>query len=205
MRLSSPVDYLARPTRPIKERGTGSVKGAGIVLVREWPAVAGEWEVRKMGVARSLLAVPASNRKMVEKALASGADAVFLDLEDAVAPERKAGARDDVVRALGELDWGGRPTLFRVNALDTRWFYRDVVEVVEAAGERLDAVLVPKVDRPEDLHAVAVLLAGIELEKELPPGKIALEAQIETARGLTSIEAIARSTGRLGALHFGPG
>ncbi len=158
-----------------------------------------------MGAARSLLAVPASNRKMVDKALASEADAVFLDLEDAVASEKKAGARDDVVRALGELDWGGRPRLFRVNALDTRWFYRDVIEVAEAAGERLDAVLVPKVDRPEDLHAVAVLLDGIELDGELPPGKIALEAQIETAEGLTNVDAIVRSTNRLGALHFGPG
>jgi citrate lyase subunit beta / citryl-CoA lyase len=173
--------------------------------VREWPAVAEEREVRKMDAARSLLAVPASNRRMVEKALASEADAVFLDLEDAVAPERKADAREDVARALRELDWGGRPTLFRVNALDTRWFYRDVVEVVEAAGEALDAVLIPKVNRPEDLHAVAVLLDGIELETDLPPGKIALEAQVETAEGLTNIDAVARSTGRLGALHFGPG
>ena len=158
-----------------------------------------------MGAARSLLAVPASNRRMVEKALASGADAVFLDLEDAVAPESKSGARGDVVLALRELDWGGRPTLFRANALDTRWFYRDVVEVVEGAGEALDAVLVPKVNRPEDLHAVAVLLDGIELEKGLELGKIGLEAQIETAEGLTNVDAIARSTGRLRALHFGPG
>jgi len=158
-----------------------------------------------MGAARSLLAVPATNRKMVEKALASEADAVFLDLEDAVAPEKKAGAREDAARAVGELDWGGRPTLFRVNALDTRWFYRDVVEVVEAAGDALDAVLVPKVNRPEDLHAIAVLLAGIELERDLQPGKIRLEAQIETAEGLTNIDAIARSTDRLLALHFGPG
>jgi citrate lyase beta subunit len=173
--------------------------------VREWPAVAEEREVRKMSAARSLLAVPASNRKMVEKALASEADAVFLDLEDAVAPEKKAGARDDVVKALKELDWGGRPTLFRVNALDTRWFYRDVVEVVEAAGDALDAVLVPKVNRSEDLHAVAVLLSGIERERDLLPGKIALEAQVETAEGLTNIAAVARSTDRLGALHFGPG
>lgn len=158
-----------------------------------------------MVAARSLLAVPASNRKMVEKALASGADAVFLDLEDAVAPQRKAGAREDVVRALGELDWGGRPTLFRVNALDTRWFYRDVVEVAEEAGDALDAVLIPKINRPEDLHAVAVLLDGIELATGLEPGKIKLEAQIETAGGLTNIDAIARSTDRLRALHFGPG
>jgi citrate lyase beta subunit len=152
-----------------------------------------------------LLAVPASNRRMIEKALASGADAVFLDLEDAVAPESKSGARADVVLALRELDWGGRPTLFRTNALDTRWFYRDVVEVVEGAGEALNAILVPKVNRPEDLHTVAVLLDGIELEKDLEPGKIGLEAQIETAEGLTNVDAIARSTGRLRALHFGPG
>jgi citrate lyase beta subunit len=173
--------------------------------VREWPAVAEEREVQKMGAARSLLAVPASNRRMVEKALASEADAVFLDLEDAVAPEKKAGAREDVARALSDLDWDGRPTLFRINALDTRWFYRDVVEVVEAAGDALDAILVPKVNRPEDLHAVAVLLSGIERERDLPPGKIALEAQVETAEGLTNIDAVARSTDRLGALHFGPG
>ena len=173
--------------------------------MREWPAVAGEREVRMIGAARSLLAVPASNRKMVEKALSSEADAAFLDLEDAVAPERKADAREDVAWALRELDWGGRPTLFRVNALDTRWFYRDVVEVVEEAGEALDAVLIPKVNRPEDLHAVAVLLDGIELEKELEPGKIGLEAQIETAEGLTNVDDVARSTDRLGALHFGPG
>src|SRR3712207_385345 len=141
-----------------------------------------------MGAARSLLAVPASNRKMVEKALASGADVVFLDLEDAVAPEKKAGARGDVIWALKELDWGGRPKLFRANALDTRWFYRDVVEVVEEAGEALDAILVPKVNRPEDVHAVAVLLDGIEREKDLEPGRVGLEAQIETAEGLTNVE-----------------
>jgi citrate lyase beta subunit len=159
----------------------------------------------KMVKARSLLAVPATNRKMVEGALASEADAVFLDLEDAVAPGRKAEARRDVVRAVEELDWRGRPTLFRVNALDTRWFYRDVIEVAEGTGGALDAILIPKVNRPEDLHAVSVLLDGIELEAGLEPGRVRLEAQIETAEGLTNIDAIARSTDRLQALHFGPG
>jgi citrate lyase subunit beta/citryl-CoA lyase len=158
-----------------------------------------------MGAARSLLAVPASNRKMVEKALGSEADEVFLDLEDAVAPDEKAGARGDVMSAIEELDWGGRPKLFRANALDTRWFYRDVIEVAEGVGEALDAILIPKVNRPEDLHAVAVLLDGIEREKDLEPGKVGLEAQIETAEGLAHIDAIARSTVRLRALHFGPG
>ena len=158
-----------------------------------------------MRAARSLLAVPATKRKMVEKALASDADGVFLDLEDAVAPDDKAGARRDVVSALQELDWRGRPTLFRANALDTPYFYRDLIEVVEVAGDFLDAVMIPKVNRPEDLHAVSVLLIQLELAAGLEVGKIRLQAQIESAEGLTNADAIARATDRLGALHFGPG
>src|SRR5829696_5080638 len=100
---------------------------------------------------------------MVEKALASDADAVFLDLEDAVAPDNKAEARKDVVHALEELDWRGRPKLYRANALDTPYIYRDLIEVVEEAGGALDAVMVPKVNRPEDLYAVSMLLSQLEL------------------------------------------
>jgi len=158
-----------------------------------------------MKAVRSLLAVPATRRKMVEKALASEADAVFPDLEDAVAPDSKAAAREDVVSALEELDWQGRPTLFRANALDTPYFYRDLIEVVEEAGESLDAVMVPKVNRPEDLHAASILLSQLELAMELENGKIQLEAQIESAEGLANVDSIARATGRLTALHFGPG
>jgi citrate lyase beta subunit len=158
-----------------------------------------------MRAARSLLAVPATRRKMVEKALASDADGVFLDLEDAVAPNDKAGARGDVVRALQELDWHGRPKLFRANALDTPYFYRDLIEVVEAAGDLLDAVIIPKVNRPEDLHAVSVLSAQLELATGLEVGKLRLQAQIESAEGLTNADAIAGATDRLEALHFGPG
>jgi len=142
---------------------------------------------------------------MVEKALASDADAVFLDLEDAVAPNDKPGARGDVIRALEELDWRGRPTLFRTNALDTPYFYRDLIEVTEAAGGSLDAVMIPKVNRPEDLHAVAILLSQLELATNLDVGKIKLEAQIESAEGLANADAIAGVTPRLKALHFGPG
>src|ERR671910_2344390 len=120
-----------------------------------------------MRTARSLLAVPANDLRMVEKALASEADAVFLDLEDAVAPEGKAAARGDVVSALKELDWHGRPGLYRANALDTSYFYRDLIEVVEEAGDSLDAIMVPKVNRPEDLHAVSILLSQLELAMEL--------------------------------------
>jgi citrate lyase subunit beta / citryl-CoA lyase len=158
-----------------------------------------------MSAARSLLAVPATRRKMVEKALASDADAVFLDLEDAVAPGSKAAARGDVVSALDELDWQGRPALFRANALDTPYFYRDLIEVVEGAGSSLDAVIIPKVNRPEDLYAVSVLLSGMELALDLEEDKIKFEAQIESAEGLANVDSIARATGRLAALHFGPG
>ena len=142
---------------------------------------------------------------MVEKALASDADAVFLDLEDAVVPEDKAGARGDVISALQGLDWRGRSTLFRANALDTPYFYRDLIEVVEAAGGSLDAVMIPKVNRPEDLYAVSVLLEGLELATSLDVGKTRIQAQIEGAEGLANADAIARATDRLEAIHFGPG
>jgi len=158
-----------------------------------------------MIAARSLLAVPATRRKMAEKALASAADAVFLDLEDAVAPDSKAAARSDVVHALEELDWDDRQTLFRANALDTPYFYGDLIEVVERAGDSLDSVMIPKVNRPEDLYAVSMLLSQLELAMELDRGKIRLEAQIESAEGLSNVDSIASATSRLEALHFGPG
>ncbi len=142
---------------------------------------------------------------MVEKALTSEADGVFLDLEDAVAPDNKAGARKDVTRALKELDWRDRQRLYRANALDTPYFYRDLIEVVEEAGGSLEAVIIPKVNRPEDLHAVSTLLSQLELATDLKPGRIKLEAQIESAEGLTNVDTIARATPRLQTLHFGPG
>lgn len=158
-----------------------------------------------MRVSRSVLAVPASKWKMVERGPRSGADLFFLDLEDAVAPDSKAEARKNVVRAVKELDWQRRPTLYRINSLDTPYFYRDVIEVVEEAGDRLDLILVPKAERPEDLAALDTLLTSVELNAGLEKNKVKLEAQIETTLGLTNIDAIARATPRLEALHFGPG
>jgi citrate lyase subunit beta / citryl-CoA lyase len=142
---------------------------------------------------------------MAGKALASAADSVFLDLEDAVAPGEKAGARKKIVQALQELDWRGRPTLYRANALDTPYFYRDLIEVAEEAGDELDAIMLPKVQRPEDLHVAATLLSQIELSVGLEPGKVNIEAQIESAAGLVNVDGIARATERLTALHFGSG
>jgi citrate lyase subunit beta/citryl-CoA lyase len=154
---------------------------------------------------RSLLSVPGSDLRMVEKAFASGADAIILDLEDAVAPEAKAEARRNVVRGLKEFDRRGKAALCRVNALDTPYFYRDLIEVVEGSGENLDAVLIPKVERPEDLYAVAVLLNQIELAAGLDRRRIEIEAQVESAGGLVNVDATVRASDRLGGVHFGPG
>ncbi len=139
---------------------------------------------------------------MLEKAPAAGADVVFLDLEDAVAPDEKEAARENVVQALTELDWSSCAVSVRVNGLDTHWCYRDLVEVVERAGDRLDAILVPKVGRPSDVEFVATLLSQIEAARGLAP--IGLSVLIETALGMANVETIAQACpDRLEALVFG--
>lgn len=150
---------------------------------------------RAGGRYRSVLAVPATSRKMLEKGLASEADGVFLDLEDAAAPSEKAGARGEVIQALREADWRGRRPTFRANALDTPYFYRDLVEIAEGAGGMLGAIIVPKVERAEDLHVVDTLLSQIEAACALDPGGITLEAQIESAGGMQEVDGISRSGG----------
>ena len=154
---------------------------------------------------RSELAVPGSNPRMIEKALASGADYVFLDLEDAVAPGDKLQARKNVIEALNTLAWkdSGKTVSVRINGLDTHYMYRDVVEVVEQAGEHLHTILVPKVGVPADLYTVDVMVTQIEEAKGIGH-RIGLEALIETALGMANVEQIASSSSaRLEALHFG--
>jgi citrate lyase beta subunit len=154
---------------------------------------------------RSVLCVPASNWRMIEKAALLEVDLAFIDLEDAVAPNAKVESRQQVIKAFRSLDWRGKPRGYRINALDTPFCYRDLIEVVEQSGDALDMIIVPKVNRPEDLYVVDTLLTQIELAQGLQPGKIKLEAQIENASGLLNVERIAVATGRLTALVFGPG
>ena len=113
---------------------------------------------------RSELAVPGSNPEMFDKAAGSNADYVFLDLEDAVAPADKERARNNVIDALREIDWRaqGKTISLRINSLDTHYMYRDVVDVVEQAGDRLDTILIPKVGVAADVYAVDALLTQIE-------------------------------------------
>jgi malyl-CoA/(S)-citramalyl-CoA lyase len=153
---------------------------------------------------RSELAVPGTNARAMEKAPTLGADLVFLDLEDAVAPDDKVRARADVIEALLAHDWSRCSVSVRINGLDTHWCYRDVVEVVEQAGHVLDTVLVPKVGSPSDIEFVATLLDQIEQANGWKPGRIAIHILIETARGMANVEAISRARpDRMEAMIFG--
>jgi malyl-CoA/(S)-citramalyl-CoA lyase len=153
---------------------------------------------------RSELAVPGTNIRAMEKAPTLGADLVFLDLEDAVAPDDKEQARVNVIDALGVHDWTGTAVSVRINGLDTHWCYRDVVDVVETCGEALDTVLVPKVGAPSDVEFVATLLDQIEQRNGWPAGRIGIHILIETAKGMANVEAISRARpDRLEAMVFG--
>jgi malyl-CoA/(S)-citramalyl-CoA lyase len=152
---------------------------------------------------RCLLAVPATSQRFLEKASQSAADAIFIDLEDAVIPALKVEARARAIAALNELDWGARIVSVRVNGLDTPWGCRDILEVAEAAP-RLDRILLPKCETPGDVHAVEVMLgAAAQAAQRTRP--IRMEALIETAKGVANVEAIAASGTRLAAMVFGSG
>ena len=153
---------------------------------------------------RSMLFVPGGRRAMIEKAAASSADAVCLDLEDAVAVEDKPAARAVVIEALQEVAFAGKLRIVRINGLDTPFAYRDLVEVAEAAGDRFDLVMLPKAGAAADVLFVDRLLTAIEQYRGFPR-PIGIEAQIETAAGFLEIREIARASRRLAALIFGPG
>ena len=153
---------------------------------------------------RSMLFVPASQRRMIEKAAASAADGVCLDLEDSVPITDKPGARDIAARAFREVDFGNRARILRINGLDTPFAYRDLVDVVEAAGAHIDLVMLPKASGREDVLFVQTMLQQIEQTKGFERA-IGIEAQIETAAGFLAAPEIAKASPRLEALIFGPG
>jgi malyl-CoA/(S)-citramalyl-CoA lyase len=151
---------------------------------------------------RSVLAVPGSSAKMIEKAKGLKADAVFLDLEDAVAPDDKVEARKNVIKAINDIDWGTKALSVRINGLDTHYMYRDVVDVLEQAGDRLDLIMIPKVGTSADVYALDMLVTQIETAKRRKK-KIGFELIIETALGMQNVEAISGASRRNESLHFG--
>jgi citrate lyase subunit beta/citryl-CoA lyase len=153
---------------------------------------------------RSCLSVPGSSVKMLDKARGLPADQVFMDLEDAVAPLAKPDARKNVVAALNDGGWGDKIRVVRVNDLTTHWTYRDVIEVVEGAGSNLDCLMLPKVQGPQQVAWLDLTLTQIEKTLGLEVGRIGIEAQIENARGLVNVDAIAAASPRTETIIFGP-
>lgn len=160
--------------------------------------------LRRPRLHRSELAVPGSDPGMIEKASRSKADYVFLDIEDAVAPPDKERARKNIIAALNDIDWraANKTVSVRINGLDTHYMYRDIVDVVEQAGQHLDTILIPKVGTPSDVYMVEALLNQIEMAKGYE-NRIGIEGLIETPLGMANVETIAAYGGRLEALHFG--
>lgn len=155
---------------------------------------------------RTVLAVPGSSERFIAKSRTVDADAIFLDLEDAVAPGAKAEARAQIVAALTDPQgWKAPCVTVRVNDWSSRWTTGDLMEVVSAAGDRIDAVVVPKVTGPDHVRATDMVLTQIEKQAGWAPGRIGIEAQIEEAKGLCAVNEIAQSSSRLVSLVFGPG
>ncbi|MCP4767291.1 MAG: CoA ester lyase [Gammaproteobacteria bacterium] len=163
-----------------------------------------QYAAARQRLQRSELAVPGSNPAMFEKAADSNADYVFLDLEDAVSPADKLQARKNIIEALHDIDWRarGKTISLRINSLDTHYMYRDVVDVVEQAGDRLDTILIPKVGVAADVYMVDAMLTQIETAKGYS-NRIGIEALIEITLGMANVDAIATSSPRMEAMHFG--
>jgi citrate lyase subunit beta/citryl-CoA lyase len=153
---------------------------------------------------RSCLSVPGSSEKMLAKGPTLPADMVFLDMEDSVAPLEKEAARSKVVDAIKNQDWGEKILCVRVNAWDTQWTYGDIIEVVGNAGERLEEIMLPKVQTPGQVEAMDLLLTQVEKNAGLPVGHIGIEAQIETAQGLINVNEICAASPRLETVILGP-
>src|SRR3954466_6448985 len=153
---------------------------------------------------RSCLSVPGSSEKMLAKGPTIPADMTFLDLEDAVSPLEKEAARPKVVDAIKNQDWGERVMCVRVNSWDTKWTTFDVIEVVGNAGERLEEIMLPKVQTAAEVVAMDLLLTQVEIQAGLPAGHIGIEAQIETARGLINVNEIGAASPRLETIILGP-
>ncbi|MCT8330992.1 L-malyl-CoA/beta-methylmalyl-CoA lyase [Albidovulum sediminis] len=145
---------------------------------------------------------PGSRPALFEKMAASAADVINLDLEDSVAPDDKAQARRNIIQAIGDVDWGTKHLSVRINGLDTPFWYRDVVDLLENASERLDQIMIPKVGCAADVYAVDALVTAVEAAMGRRK-RIALEVIIESAAGISHVEEIAASSPRLQAMSLG--
>jgi len=158
----------------------------------------------KISLRRSLLGIPGNERQLVSGAIDSNADEIFLDLEDSLAPGEKAAARSTLIDIVANHDWTERGVSYRINGTDTRWWYDDIIDVVDSVGSDIDTVIIPKVRDRSEVRAVEKLLASAETNAGLKTGSIGLSAQIETAEGMNAVTDIAHASDRLTAIIFGP-
>ena len=158
----------------------------------------------KISLRRSLLGIPGNERQLVSGAIDSNADEIFLDLEDSLAPGEKAAARSTLIDIVANHDWTERGVSYRINGTDTRWWYDDIIEVVDSVGSDIDTVIIPKVRDRSEVQVVEKLLASAETNAGLETGSIGLSAQIETAEGMNAVTDIAHASDRLTAIIFGP-
>ena len=156
-------------------------------------------------IRRSELSTPGHSVKMIGKAAASDADMVFLDLEDAVAPSAKVGARKNIIAGLNDLDWGGKIRSYRINSVDTQWCHDDIAEVVTGAGANIDVIMVPKIKGPREVWFVDDMLTQLELKLGLEVGRIGIECLVEEVEALQTVDEIAQCSPRLEALVLGVG
>ena len=145
---------------------------------------------------------PASRPEIFEKMAASAADVINIDLEDSVSPADKPEARANAIMAINEIDWGSKSLSVRINGLDTPFWYRDVVDLMEQAGDRLDLIMVPKIGNAKDFYAVDALVSAIEAARSRAR-RIGFEGIIETAAGFANVREIAAASPRLQSLHLG--
>jgi citrate lyase subunit beta/citryl-CoA lyase len=153
---------------------------------------------------RSLLGIPANEEELIADAVGSAADEVFFDLEDSLPPAEKDTARLAAIEATRKHEWDETILSYRINGTDTRWWYEDVIELTEAVGDRLDNLIVPKVETPSDVKTITTLLDSLETNIGLSPGSIGVTIQIETSAGMTHIADIVQASDRLNAVAFGP-
>ncbi len=151
---------------------------------------------------RSELAVPGSNPGMFEKAAASDVDVIFLDLEDAVAPDEKEQARKNIIEGLNDIDWKGKTLSVRINGLDTHYMYRDVVDLIEQATDKLDLIMIPKIGTVSDVYALDMLVTQVE-DAVSAKKRLGFELIVETALGMQNVNEISAASKRLESLHFG--
>jgi citrate lyase subunit beta/citryl-CoA lyase len=153
---------------------------------------------------RSLLGIPGNERQLVNEAMSSNTDEIFLDLEDSLGPGEKESARSDLIEIVGEHDWDELVLSYRINGTDTRWWYNDIIDVVTAVGDNIDSLIIPKAGSAAEVQTVDTLLTSVETKAGLDIGSIGLNAQIETANGMNAVEDIAHASDRLTAIIFGP-